>query len=225
MYLRARRHASMAMSKQSPGVAGATIGIGESELRPNITWSRSACSVFVGMPVDGPARWTSMTTSGSSTMTARPIASDLEGDARAGAGRHAHRAAVARADGRADGRDLVLGLEGLDAEVLVAGQLMEDVAGRGDRVRAVEQRPLGELAGGHEAERRRLVAGDVAVRAGGELGRLDPVVGVEDLGRLAERVAGLERALVGLGDDRSGAELRVDPGDRRVHRAARTART
>ena len=40
-----------------------------------MTWSRSACSVFVGMPVEGPARWTSMTTSGSSTMTARPIAS------------------------------------------------------------------------------------------------------------------------------------------------------
>ena len=29
------------------------------------------------MPVDGPARWTSITTSGSSTITARPIASDL----------------------------------------------------------------------------------------------------------------------------------------------------
>ncbi len=42
-----------------------------------MTCSRSACSFFVGMPVDGPARWTSMTTSGSSTMTARPIASVL----------------------------------------------------------------------------------------------------------------------------------------------------
>ena len=50
---------------------------GESELRPNRTWSRSACSVFVGMPVDGPARWTSTTTSGSSTMTASPSASLL----------------------------------------------------------------------------------------------------------------------------------------------------
>ena len=67
----------MARSKQSPGVAGATIGIGESELRPNITWSRSACSFLVGIPVEGPARWTSMTTSGSSTITARPIASVL----------------------------------------------------------------------------------------------------------------------------------------------------
>ena len=65
------------MVKQSPGVAGATIGTGESELRPNMTWRRSACSFFVGMPVDGPARWTSTTTSGNSTMTARPIASDF----------------------------------------------------------------------------------------------------------------------------------------------------
>ena len=77
MYLSAMRTASMARSKHSPGVAGATIGIGESELRPNMTWSRSACSFLVGMPVDGPARWTSMTTSGSSTITARPIASVL----------------------------------------------------------------------------------------------------------------------------------------------------
>ena len=42
-----------------------------------MTWSRSPCSILVGMPVDGPARWTSTTTSGSSTMTARPIASLL----------------------------------------------------------------------------------------------------------------------------------------------------
>ncbi len=63
--------------KHSPGVAGATIGSGESLFRPNMTWSRSACSFFVGMPVDGPARWTSMTTSGSSTITASPMASIL----------------------------------------------------------------------------------------------------------------------------------------------------
>ncbi len=48
------------MSKQSPGVAGATTAIGESPFRPNITWRRSDCSFLVGIPVDGPARWTSM---------------------------------------------------------------------------------------------------------------------------------------------------------------------
>jgi len=38
---------------------------------------RSACSVFVGMPVDGPARWMFRTTSGSSAVTARPMPSLL----------------------------------------------------------------------------------------------------------------------------------------------------
>ena len=61
-----------------------------------------------------------MTTSGSSVMTARPIASDLRAMPGPVVAGHAHRAAEAGADGRADGRDLVLGLEGLDAEVLVA---------------------------------------------------------------------------------------------------------
>ena len=69
------RAASSAVSKQSPGERGATIGTGASPLRPNIACSRSACSVLVGMPVDGPARWTSTTISGSSRDTPRPIVS------------------------------------------------------------------------------------------------------------------------------------------------------
>ena len=54
--LRAIRQASIVASKQSPGVEAATTGTGDSELRPNITFSRSPCSGFVGMPVEGPAR-------------------------------------------------------------------------------------------------------------------------------------------------------------------------
>ena len=50
-------------------------GTGDSPLRPYRAISRSVCSVLVGMPVDGPARWTSTTTSGSSTETARPTVS------------------------------------------------------------------------------------------------------------------------------------------------------
>ncbi len=71
------RQASMARSKHSAGVAGAITGTGDSPLRPNSAWSRSPCSVLVGIPVDGPARCTSTTTSGSSTITARPSISAL----------------------------------------------------------------------------------------------------------------------------------------------------
>ena len=148
---------------------------GATLLRPNMHCSRSPCSVLVGMPVLGPARCTSMMTSGSSTMTARPMPSLLRAMPGPLVPVMPMAAAEGRADGRADGRDLVLGLEGLDAEALEARQLVQDVAGRRDRVAAVEQRPARELAGGEEAQRRRLVAGDVAVEAGLQL-RLRHVV-------------------------------------------------
>ena len=76
-YVVAIRAASIAASKQSAGERGATIGTGASPLRPNIACSRSACSVLVGMPVDGPPRWMSTMISGSSSETARPIVSAL----------------------------------------------------------------------------------------------------------------------------------------------------
>jgi hypothetical protein len=73
----AMRAASIAASKQPEGVDAATTGTGDSEFRPNRTISRSACSGFVGIPVDGPARWMSTTTSGSSSVTASPTVSDF----------------------------------------------------------------------------------------------------------------------------------------------------
>ena len=76
-YLVAIRTASIAVSKQSDGVAGASTATGDSPLRPYRAISRSACSVLVGMPVDGPARWMSQMISGSSTETASPIVSVL----------------------------------------------------------------------------------------------------------------------------------------------------
>ena len=69
------RAASIAAKKQSDGVAAATTGTGDSPFRPYSAISRSACSVLVGMPVDGPARCTSTMSSGSSTETARPTVS------------------------------------------------------------------------------------------------------------------------------------------------------
>ena len=71
------RAASIAAWKQSDGDDAAITGTGDSPLRPNNTIKRSPCSGFVGMPVDGPARCTSMITSGSSSVTASPTVSDL----------------------------------------------------------------------------------------------------------------------------------------------------
>ena len=73
----ASRAASIAISKHSEGVDGATMGTGLSPLRPNIACSRSACSVFVGRPVLGPPRCTLTTIIGSSSIIARLIASLL----------------------------------------------------------------------------------------------------------------------------------------------------
>ena len=160
----AMRTASMAMSKQSAGEQGATMAAGHSPLRPNMACSRSACSVLVGRPVLGPPRCTSTMTSGSSVMTARPIASDfrqMPGPLVAVTPRAPPKDG---ADGRADGGDLVLGLEGADAEALHLGQVVQDVAGRRDR--DSWRRPAAcsaMLRGGDQAHGQRLVAGDLAV--------------------------------------------------------------
>src|SRR5919112_4166337 len=76
-YLVASRAASITAVKQSDGDLAATTGTGASPLRPNSACSRSDCSVLVGSPVDGPPRWMSQITSGSSSDTARPIVSDF----------------------------------------------------------------------------------------------------------------------------------------------------
>ena len=69
------RAASIAAWKHWEGLDAAITGTGLSPLRPKSTISRSACSGFVGIPVDGPARWMSRTSSGSSSMTPSPTVS------------------------------------------------------------------------------------------------------------------------------------------------------
>ena len=69
------RNASIAISKHSLGVDGATMGTGHSPFLPNIACSKSACSVLVGKPVEGPPLRTFGITTGHSVITARPIAS------------------------------------------------------------------------------------------------------------------------------------------------------
>src|ERR1700733_12459033 len=112
-YLVAIRTASSAMSKQSEGVAGATMATGDSPLRPYSAMSRSACSVLVGIPVDGPARWMCKMIRGSSPDTLL-----LQHHAGAGGGPDAERPAEGRAKRRADPADLVFGLERADPEPL-----------------------------------------------------------------------------------------------------------
>ena len=51
--------------------------LGASPWLPKQEASRSLCSLLVGCPVLGPPRWTLITTSGISVMTARPMASCL----------------------------------------------------------------------------------------------------------------------------------------------------
>ena len=101
-----------------PASGAATMGTGASPCRPYMACSRSACSVLVGMPVDGPPRWMLTMTSGSSMAEARPIVSRLQVDAGAARGGDGQAAAEGGADGGADAGDLVLGLHGPHAEVL-----------------------------------------------------------------------------------------------------------
>ena len=122
----AMRTASNAMSKQSAGDCGATIATGHSPLRPNIACSRSACSVLVGRPVLGPPRCTSMMTSGSSVITARPIASlfrQMPGPLVPVTPMAPPKLAPMATP---IGGDLVLGLERLHAEPLHLGEPVED---------------------------------------------------------------------------------------------------
>ncbi len=210
-YLTAMRAASMATSKQCEGVMGATMGTGASPCRPNMAWRRSDCSVLVGRPVEGPPRWMSMTRSGSSRLTAMPTDSDLRstpGPLVVVTPSDPPKAAPMAAP---DAGDLVLGLHRAHAEVLVLGELVEDVGGRRDRVRPEKEREMGLVGGGDEPPRQGGVAGDVGVHAGLEGGRADLVVDLEELGGLPEVVAGLEGPGVGVEHQGAAGEPLLDP--------------
>src|SRR4029079_6565578 len=123
----------------------------------------------------------------------------LQHDTRPARGGDPERAAERRAQRSTGSGNLVFGLERANAEVLVAGELLEDPRGRRDRVRTEKERQLRLDRRGDEPERERLVAGHVTVDAGRHLRRRDLVLDGEGLGRLPERVAGLQRAGFRLG--------------------------
>src|SRR2546422_6459603 len=114
--------------------------------------------------------------------------------------------------------DLVLGLEGVDAVLLPARELVQHIARGRDRVAAEEEGPARLLRRAHEAEGGRRVAGDVAVLAGGDLGGADLVRDGEQLGVLGEVVAGAQRAHVRLDQLRRLLEAGLDPRLGRVRR-------
>ena len=143
---------------------------------------------------------------GSSRLMARPIVSDLR--SRPGPLVVVTPRAPPKdgAQGGADAGDLVLGLEGPDAELLAPAQLVQDVRRRGDRVAARGR--AGSPARRVAAIRPQASAwlpGDLDVLALLEGGRADLVVGLEQLGGLAEVVTGPEGPGVGLGDLGPGA--------------------
>ena len=146
MYLMAMRTASKATAKQSAGVQGARIGTGDSPCRPYSAISRSACSVLVGMPVDGPPRWMSRRSAAARRPAPGPIVSafrSMPGPLVVVTPMAPPKAAPER---RADAGDLVLGLEGEDVELLERRELVQDVARRRDRVAAEEERQAGLAA-------------------------------------------------------------------------------
>ena len=152
-YVTAMRAASSAASKQSPGERGARIGSGASPLRPNIACSRSACSVLVGRPVDGPPRCTSMTRSGSSVMTASPIVSlfsEKPGPEVVVTPSAPPNAAPSAAPTPAISSSA---WNVVTPKRLVLAQLVQDVAGRRDRVGAEEHRQPGLDAARRPARR------------------------------------------------------------------------
>ena len=127
------------MSKQSAGVEAAITGSGDSPWRPWIAISRSACSVLVGIPVEGPARWTSTITIGSSSIAASPIVSAFRSMPGAAGRGDPEVAGEGGAERHVGGGDLVLGLDRADAEAVVAGEVVQQLGGGGDRIAGEEQ--------------------------------------------------------------------------------------
>ena len=157
-------------------------------------------------------------TSGSSVITARPDRLGLERDARAGRRGDAELAGIARADRRADRGDLILRLEGGDAEFLEAREVVEDRRCRGDRIAAEEHLEARQLRAGDQPERQRFRAGDRAIEAGLGRRRGDMVL-VDlpaDLDRLAIGMAGVQRGDIGLGQLGRLGELGLEPVDDRL---------
>ena len=144
------------------------------------------------------------------------LLSAIPGPAGSGEG---NRAAKSRADGRADGRNFVLCLKSTDIEVFEPRQIVQNIAGGRDGIRAVEQGFFREFGCRDEAHRNGFVAGHFAISSGLKPCRTHAVAYLEGLSSFAEEIARLQGLEVGLGDVRMFAKFLFDPVLRHVQRA------
>ena len=83
-------------------------------------------------------------------------------------------------------------------------KLVQNIAGRRNRIAAINQLLIRQLGCGDHAKGNGFISGDLAVLARRELGLGNDVLLVEKLGRLTEVIAGLERLLI---RQRDGGQL------------------
>ena len=117
------------------------------------------------------------------------------------------------AERHTDGGDFVFGLHRADPEMLVPGQLVENVASRRDGVRTESYWQLGELSRCDNAPGQSGVTRNAGVLAGWEPRRTNLVAVADSFGRFAKVESGLEGGLVSCGDLFVLREFLVDPLD------------
>ena len=164
-YFTAMRTASIAASKQPPGVYAATTGIGDSPWRPYMHGEQVGLLGLGRHAGRGPG---AHDVDDDHRQLERDGQTDrllLEIQARAARARDPEMPGERRPERHAGGRDLVLGLERAHAEVLSLRQLVQQLGRGRDRIAGVEDRQAAAVARRDQAPREGRRAGDVPVRA------------------------------------------------------------
>ena len=141
----------------------------------------------------------------------------LEGDTRTAGRGHAQGAPVGSADGGSDRGDLIFGLEGLYAEILMAGQFVQDIRSGGDGVRSQEQGQAAVFGSRDQAIGYGLVAHDGTVHAFFHLRLFHLVGGGEGFGGIAVIVTGLQHLDIAFEDIRLLGKFFAEKGNGAVH--------
>ncbi len=122
-------------------------------------------------------------------------------------------------DCSSDGGDFVFGLERHHAEILVHGKFVKNVRCGCDRIGTQKEGKSRLLRRRDKAHGQRLIAAEISIRAGGELGGRNFVADLERFGRFAEVITGAHGHLVGFDQQRLGLELGFNPLVGQVHGA------